>query len=321
MSRSWTVGIAATVATGALIYTGVVAGRRIRAEHVLSELPVETGAVARIEVAALRDNAAARGLLDALVPSDQISEIEAICRFQPLVELREVVVWAQRSEHGSMGLIGLVVRGGDRIDADALAQCHASLVRERGGSVVRVDMRDGPLLKNPRDGSAIAPIAPDSVVAGSERTVRRFLSVRDKSGAALSSRVDMTARWVRESAGAPIAALVDLPESWREAIPRLAGDNAQVSALLASVRSVALSARGRPSLQMRLSAELSSADDASTGALLLEAWRRAPPETLEPVWLELLHRAQVTTDETILAIETPVTSEDVKRLREWRAGR
>ena len=260
----------------------------------------------RIDTQALEHTPAAKALLDALVPEEQLSEIEAICGPDPLASLSEATLWVRGPEEQPFQSIGLMLRGRGA-DAAALAECHRLLVGTRGGSLVRVEGPSGPVLVSRDRRSAIALLDDRTIATGSFRTVSEILAVRHGTAPALVERSRIAALWPRVNAGASVAAVLDPPEHWKSALERVAKLGAETSALQ-GLQSIALSVESGAARTVDLYIDVVDAKLAAQDGALIRAWVASPPESVEPPWTDVLRSARVNVRGRTIAVTLDVSS-------------
>ncbi len=300
MSRALRVGVVATLATILLVYVAVERGTRIRAREVLEQLPETAHAVLHVEIEALERSPAAALLFEALVPREQLTEIEAVCGITPLTALRDITLWIRGPQDEPFQSVGLLVRGGSA-DAARLVDCHRALVESRGGTLVRLDFPSGSLLSTRDRTSALAVLDSRSVVTGSAPTVLEALRVRTGSTPALVRRASVASLWPRVSRHATVAALLEPPPHWKEALQDapLLDD---WSTMIGSLGILGLSIRAGSDRMVEAFVELGDREAARRGARSIEAWLHDPPDAIEAPWRDVARTATLEVDDTMAVI-------------------
>ncbi|KPK13742.1 MAG: hypothetical protein AMJ62_14510 [Myxococcales bacterium SG8_38] len=306
MSRSLKVAVVVSMATIALLYAVIEHGRRVRASLPLHELPTTARAVLHVDISALEKTPAARALLGALVAKEQLTEIEATCGIAPLQSLSEITVWVRGPEEQPFQSIGLMLKGRS-VEATALAECHRSLVRARGGSVVRLDAATGALLTSRDRRSAIGLLDDRTVVTGSVRTVAEAMAARSSLVPALIERASIAELWPRLSRNAAVAAVLEPPEHWKEALESVAGLEPGRS-VLEGARALGFAIRSGSEGAVEGYVELVDAETARRNAARMEAWIGDPPASVEPPWSDLMRHATVETEGRMLRINLDVSN-------------
>jgi len=306
VSRSIKVAVVVSVAMAVLLFAAVQRGRTLRAGRALHELPSTARALLRIDTRALERTAAARALIDAFFPEEELSEIEAICDLDPLDTLSEVTVWVRGPDDQPFQSIGLMLRGRST-DSAALAECHRLLVEERGGSIVRLESPAGPFLASRDRQSAIAVLDNRTIVTGSVRTVAEAMAVWRGAAPALVERPGLATLWRRVSPGTSVAAVLEPPEHWKSALERVAklGDEASP---LAGAQTIALSVEAGSTRTIDLYIETTDAERAQRDAELIRASVASPPASIEPPWVALLQSARVYVRERTIIVTVDVSS-------------
>ena len=296
----------ASIATAGLLFAAMQHGRTLRASQALHELPRTARAVLRIDTRALEGTAAAKALIDAFMPEEKLSEIEAICGLDPLAALSQVTVWVRGPDSQPFQSIGLMLRG-RTADAVTLAECHRLLVEARGGSIVRLEGPAGPLLASRDRRSAIALLDDWTIVTGSVRTVAEAMAVRRGSAPALIERPRIASLWPQVSAGAGIAAVLDPPEHWKSGLERVAKLGNEASTV-EGLQSMALSVEAGSAQTVRVYIEVTGAEQADQDAALIRAWAASPPDSVEPAWTDVLRSARVQVRERTIVVKFDVSS-------------
>ena len=260
----------------------------------------------RIDTRALEGTTAAQALVDAFMPEEKLSEIEAMCGLDPLAALSEVTVWVRGPDDQPFQSIGLMLRG-RTADAATLAECHRLLVEARGGSIVRLEGPAGPLLASRDRRSAIALLDDRTIVTGSVRTVAEAMAVRLGSAPALIERPRIASLWPQVNAGAGIAAVLDPPEHWKSALERVAklGNGAST---IEGLQSIALSVEAGSAQTVRVYIEVTGAEQADQDAALIRAWAASPPDSVGPPWTDVLRSARVQVRERTIVVTLDVSS-------------
>jgi len=306
VSRSLKVAVVVSVAMAVLLFAAVQRGRTLRASRALHELPSTARALLRIDTRALERTAAAKTLIDAFIPEEELSEIEAICGLEPLDTLSEVTVWVRGPDDQPFQSIGLMLRG-RTADSATLAECHRLLVEERGGSIVRLEGPAGPFLASRDRRSAIAVLDNRTIVTGSVRTVAEVMEVWRGAAPALVERSGVATLWRQVSPGAGIAAVLEPPEHWKSALGRVAKLGNEVSPL-AGARTIALSVESGSTRTIDLYIETTDAERAQQDAELIRASVASPPASIEPPWVALLQSARVYVRERTIVVTIDVSS-------------
>jgi hypothetical protein len=306
VSRSLKVAAVVSIAMAGLLFAAQRHGRTLRASQTLQELPSTARAVLRIDTLALERTAAARALIAAFVPEEELSEIEAVCGLDPLTALSEVTVWVRGPEEQPFQSIGLMLKG-RTVDAEALAACHHLLVGKRGGSTIRLDGPAGPLLASPDRRSAIALLDDHTIVTGSVRTVTEAIAVRRGSAPALVERPRIAALWTQVSAGTSIAAILYPPEHWKSALERVA-KLGEAASPLKGAQTIALSVASGSEQTVDLYIDIADVELAERDAELIRAWTVSPPASVEPPWTDLLRSARVRVRERTIVVTLDVSS-------------
>jgi hypothetical protein len=300
--------VAALAATAMVlaIYAALMQGRAARATRALHVLPSTTRAVSWVDSRMLSRSAAARALLGAFVPEEQLSEIEIICGIDPIADLAEATLWVRGSEREPFQSFGLMLRGA-RVDAAQIADCHEKLVNARGGSVARLDAPTGPLLASNDLGSAIALVDDRTVVTGAARTVAEAMAVHHSLLPSLSERPAIAGMWPRVRARSAIAAALELPSHWQAALRQITAFEA-VSSALHGVDAIGLAARlaERPVAEVHLHA--ATAELAAESAALIRTSAANPPDGIESPWDELLRSAKVDLDGQYIVVHVDLSS-------------
>ncbi|MGB8329735.1 MAG: hypothetical protein WCE62_06375 [Polyangiales bacterium] len=306
MSRSLKVTTLVSIAMVALLFAAIERGRTVRASEVLHRLPNTARAILRIDLGALDHTGAAKALFDAFIAEEQLSEIEAICGLDPLTSLREVTVWVRGPEVQPFQSIGLMLRGGPATST-TLAECHRRLVERRGGSIVRIDGPDGPVLASLDRRSAIAQLDERTIVTGSVDTVVEAMAVQRGTVPALVEGGVIAALWPKVSVGTCVSAAVDPPTHWKSALERIAERGTGASALQ-GVLSLALSIEAGSAETVHVYIDTAGAELAMQDAALIEQWRALPPEWAAPRWAEVLRSARVDVRHHAIVVTLDVSS-------------
>jgi hypothetical protein len=306
VSRSLKVAAVVSVAMAGLLFAAMRHGRTLRASQALHQLPSTARAVLRIDTVALERTAAARALIDAFVPEEELSEIEAVCGLDPLTALSEATVWVRGPEDQPFQSIGLMLRG-RTADAEALAECHRLLVGARGGSIIVLDGPAGPLLASRDRRSAIALLDDRTIVTGSVRTVAEAMEVWRGSAPALVDRPRIAALWPQVNARSSIAAVLYPPEHWKSALERVAklGDEASP---LKGAQTIALSVKSGSTQTVDVYIDVADVELADRGADLIRAWTVSPPKSVESPWTDVLQSARVQVREQTIVVTLDVPS-------------
>lgn len=306
MSRSLKVAVVVSIATVALLYGAIEHGRRIREQEPLHELPSTARAVLRIDTGSLRHTPAAAALFHALGPEEQLTEIEATCGIAPLDALSDIVLWVRGPDDQPFQSIGLMLTG-RTADATALAECHRSLVEDRGGSVVRLDGPTGSLLTSRDRRSAIALLDQRTIVTGSVRTVAETLEVARGSAPALVVRAPIAELWRRISRDAAVSTVLEPPEHWREALQNL-DSRGQDRPALEGIRMIGLRIRSGSERMIEVELYFVEPDTARRSAAQIEGWLRNPPDSVEPPWIDVLTTATVKAEGQTISISLDVSA-------------
>jgi len=306
VSRSLKVAAVASIAMAVVLFAAMRHGRTLRATEPLHELPTTARALLRIDTRALEHTAAGKALIDAFVPEEELSEIEAVCDLEPLTALRDATVWVRGPEDQPFQSIGLMLRG-RTVSAETLAKCHRLLVEARGGSIVRLEGPAGPLLTSPDRRSAIALLDDRTIVTGSVTTVAEALAVRRGLAPALIERPHIAALWPQVNAGSGIAAVLYPPEHWKSALERVAKLGTEASPLKGA-RTVALSVKSGSTQTVDVYIDVADAELAERNAELVRAWAVSPPESVEQPWADLLRSARVQVREHTIVLTLDVSS-------------
>ena len=298
----------------AAIFLAVERGRKLRASRALGELPTTARVVISLDTKALRKSASAGILVDAFLDESQLSDIEAKCQLDPIRDLAEIVVWVRGSEARPLESFGVQLEGRE-IDSQAIAECHAALVGERGGSVVRVEAPTGPVLASEDRRSALAVIDDRTVVTGSVQTVGEAMAVRRGLLPSLGEREVIAEVWQEIRRDAALAAILDLPSHWKAALGRIPPFDAEPS-WLDAVRTISVSAKTGAETTATLRMDAETPEMALDVAERFEEWAMHPPEGMEPPWTRVLESAQVSTHGA-----TAIVTLDVSALRREPARR
>lgn len=305
MSRSLKVLALVSIMMAALLFVAIRHGRSVRARQSLEALPNTARALLQLDMRALERTEAARILLEAFLPDDALSEIEAVCSLDPLATLSDATLWVRGPDEEPFQAIGLMLRGRS-VDGEALAACHRSLVERRAGSVLRLDSPAGPLLSS-RDGrSAIALLDERTIVTGSIATVSEMMEVRRGAAPSLLERTTLARLWPTLSIGAAIAAIVEPPEHWKSALAAATRFGGKASPL-DDAQAIAVSVKSGSDEMLELYIEISSEAQAEKNAELIEAWVASPPVSMEPLWRELLRTARVRRRAGIIMVKLDLT--------------
>lgn len=305
MSRSLKVAVVVSIATIGLLYATIEHGRRARASLPLHELPSTARAVLHVDVSALEGTPAAGALLGAMVAEEQLTEIETTCGITPLEALSEITVWVRGPEEQPFQSIGLMLKGRS-VDATTLAECHRSLVRARGGSVVRLEAPTGALLTSRDRRSAIGILDDRTVVTGSVRTVAEAMAAHSGLVPSLIERGSIAALWPRLNRNAAVAALLEPPEHWKEALQSVAGLESGRSAF-DGARSLGLAIRAGSDRTIEGYVELGDAETARRNVGRMATWLVDPPDSVESPWSDLMRHATVETEGRMLRINLDVS--------------
>ncbi len=295
----------------ALILAAAHRGRGVRATATLRQLPSTARAVLRIDPVALGRSPAAQTWVRALVPKEQLTDIEATCGLDPISDLSEATIWVRGSEEQPFQSFGLLLRG-SHVDAEAIAQCHARLVEARGGSVVRLEAPTGPLLASEDRGSAIAMLDAHTVVTGSIQTVAEAMAVHRGLLPALAQRATVATLWPEVSAGTAIAAVLDPPRHWKSALERVASFGADASAL-DGIEAIGVAVRKRRGRATEIHLDVATPEHAAQSAETIRAWAGSPPQDVKPPWDDVLRTARVRTDGTTVVVRVDVSSLPIPR--------
>jgi hypothetical protein len=306
VSRSAKVAAVVSITTAGLLFAVLQYGRGLRASRALRELPGTARAVLRIDTRALARTPAAETLVEAFVPEEQLSEIEAVCGLEPLVALSEATIWVRGTEDQPFQSVGLMLRGRGA-DAAALAECHRLLVEARGGSIVRLDGPSGAVLASRDRRSAIGVLDEHTIVTGSMATVSEAMAVQRGTAPALVERARIAALWPRVNTGASIAAALDPPTHWKSALERVAKLGSEASAMR-GLQAIGLSVEAGSAQTVQLYITVDDAELAAQDAALIEAWAAAPPESVLPPWTAVLRSARVQVRGRTIAVALDVSS-------------
>jgi hypothetical protein len=300
--------VAALTATAmvVVIYAALMQGRADRATRALHVLPSTARAVLWVDSRTLDRSAAARALLEAFVPEEQLSEIEVSCGIDPIADLAEATLWVRGSDREPFQSFGLVLTGAG-VDAARIADCHEQLVDARGGSVARIDAPTGPLLASDDLRSAIALVDDRTVITGAVQTVTEAMAVRRGLLPSLSERPTVAGMWPRVRARSAIAAALELPSHWQAALQEITTFEV-VSSALHGIDAIGLAARPaeRPVAEVHLHA--ATAELAAESAALIRANAANPPDGVEPPWDELLRSAKVDLDGHYIVVHVDLSS-------------
>lgn len=305
MSRSLKVAVVVSIATIALLYAMIEHGRRARASLPLHALPSTARAVLHVDVSALEGTPAAGALLGAMVSEEQLTEIETTCKITPLDALSEITVWVRGPEEQPFQSIGLMLKGRS-VDATTLAECHRSLVRARGGSVVRLDAPTGALLTSRDRRSAIGVLDARTVVTGSVRTVAETMAAQAGLVPALVDRESIAALWPRLNQNAAVAAMLEPPEHWKEALYGIAGLEEGRSPF-DGARALGLVIRAGSEGTVEGYVELDDAETARRNAARVQTWLGDPPASVESPWSDVMRHATVETEGRMLRVNLDVS--------------
>jgi hypothetical protein len=306
VSRSLKVAALVSISTAGLLFAAMQHARTLRANRVLHQLPSTARAVLRIDTSALEHTPAAKTLLAAFVPDEQLSEIEAVCGLDPIRGLTNVTAWVRGPEEQPFQSTGLMLQG-RTVDAEALAECHRLLVETRGGSIVRIDSGAGPLQASRDRQSAIGLLDGRTIVTGSVRTVAEAMAVGRGAVPALAERPLMAELWRKVSMGAGIVAILDPPVHWKSALQRVMKLGSEPSAI-EGAQTVAVSVEAGSAQTLELHIVVIDERLAEQDAELIRAWVASPPDSVEPPWTKLLQSARVRVRDRTIVVTLDVSS-------------
>jgi hypothetical protein len=222
-----------------------------------------------------------------------------------LDDLAELVLWVRGSERKPLESFGVQLEGRSA-DAEAIAECHASLVGARGESVVRVEASTGPLLASEDRRSAVALVDDRTVVTGSVQTVAEAMAVRRGLLPALGERNAVADVWPHLRRDAAIAAIVDFPAHWKTALARVAPFD-EAPTLLDDVVTLGLSAPTGPGTDVVVRLDMREPEVAESTAEKIRTWAAEPREHVSPPWTTVLGSARVHVDGRAVAITLDVS--------------
>ena len=306
VSRSIKVAAVVSISMAGLLFGAMQHAKTLRANRLLHQLPRTARAILKIDAASIADTGAARTLLGAFVPDEQLSEIEAICALDPIEGLSEVIVWVRGPDDQPFQSIGVMLRG-RAASAAALAACHRSLVEGRGGSVVRLDSPSGPMLADLHQRSAISVVDDRTIIAGSVTTVTEAIAVRRGTAPALVERSLIAARWPLLSRGSSISAILEPPDHWMSALERVTQWSDGPSAL-EGAQTIGLFVESGSAGAVTLSIDVSSPELAAQDAERIRRWIAASPENVKPPWTNVLQSARVSARERTIEVTVDVSS-------------
>jgi hypothetical protein len=244
-----------------------------------------------VDTDALQKSAAAEMLLGALVDESELSDIEATCGLDPVRDLSEILVWVRGTNRETLESFGVQLEGRS-VDAQTIAECHASLVNARGKSVVRIEATAGPLIASEDQRSAIAVADDRTVVAGSVQTVAEAMAVRRGLLPALAERESIASLWPELRRDAALAAIIDVPDHWRAALERVAPFD-QAPTLLDAVETIAAAAKTGAQTTVTARIDTANHENATDLAERLRQWFAAPPDAVAPPWSTVLESGRV----------------------------
>lgn len=306
VSRSLKVTTVVSIAMLTLLFAVIHRGRTLRAGQALRQLPSTARAVLRIDTGALQGTAAAKTLFEALVPEEQLSEIETTCGLDPLQSLSEVTVWVRGPEEQPFQSMGLMLRGSSA-DSAALAECHRLLVEKRGGSVVRLEGPAGPLMASRDSRSAIARLDERTIVTGSVTTVAEAMAVQTGASPPLVERTHLAELWRKISDRACIAAVLDPPAHWKSALERVT-DLGNGASAAEGVQSIAFAVESGSARTVDVYIVVTDAKLAKRDAARIRAWVASPPQAPDPPWAEVLRSALVEVRGSTISVTLDVSS-------------
>jgi len=306
VSRSLKVTILVSIAMFALLFAVIHRGRTLRASQALRQLPSTARAVLQIDTDALQRTAAAKTLVEALVPGEQLGEIETICGLDPLESLSQATVWVRGPEEQPFQSVGLMLQGSSA-DSATLTECHRRLVEKRGGTVVRLEGPDGPMMASRDRRSAIARLDDRTIVTGSVTTVAEAMAVHRGAGPALVERTQLAALWRTMSDRACIAAVLDPPPHWKSALERVA-DLGNGSSAAQGIQGIGFAVQAGSARTVDVDIVVTDEEVANHDAALIRAWVASPPRALDPPWGDVLRSARVRVRRSTIVVTLDVSS-------------
>lgn len=282
-------------------------------EAPLALVPRETTAVARVNLPALRASLLWQRLLDAGDGGRGLERIVERCGFDPLDQIRHVIVFVTGEGTRSLDRVGLVARG--PLDRRALAKCVDDVVRADGGDLRRVDIDGVPAVASSRGDSRAAFLGSDAIIGGAEPIVRAVLrTARGDAPSAIGDPV-IARLWSMVERRRDVVAAAHVPSEWRPALERaIAGARGGSFAPLSSARAIGVGASLERGIGVTVAVGL---PDASGAAAVRDAVRAEIARGLASPLVSLsalgpvLRRVELTSDGGTALMSLEVRADEV----------
>jgi len=274
----------------------------------LAAVPDGATAVGWLDVGAVRGSPLWSKLVTDRGGEKGIDRIESQCGFDPLDQLRDLVVFVNGESPRSLEHVGFVGRG--ELDRSALSDCVRKVVGKEGGSVERVDIDGVPAIAGGKGSSRAAFVARDGVAVGSEQTVRGVLGVVRDDAASMSTDATLRRLWKHVAGGREVVVVAHVPERWRHALQRYVDE--RLGGSLGPLEAFGLGARVSDGLGLGVSLEMGSANHAKA---LVSALRRTVEHALDDPLLSLSAAGSA-----LRAIETDVSGSEAVITVDLREG-
>ncbi len=216
MKRSSKVVIVVVVVVLAAAAFWLFAPRKSLPENLMSAVPADAYAVARVRVDRVMASDAFKRLVVERGQAEGMQRVEKTCGFNPLSRLRELVVFARPSPEGGLPRLAFVARGD--LQHEELIRC-VEKVTGASRDKLRTEEIEGVItVASSKGNSRAAFVGRDGIVGGDSETVRAVIHVIVGKAEPVLSDPLLSGLFAEVEQGRDVAGVARIPE---EARPQL----------------------------------------------------------------------------------------------------
>lgn len=226
----------------------------------LAFVPADAYALVRVRVDRVLGSEAYRTLIVERGLASGIDEVRTKCGFDPLVGLRELVVFARPAPEGPLPRLAFAARGD--LDQEALLGCAKKLAGDDGAALTREDVDGIPTVRSKKGSSRAAFVGRDGILGGDAESVRTAIHTLHGRAPSMASDPLLGGLYRELETTSDVQLLGRIPDVLKPLLRRVASTAAPELAALDEVRA--------------LSATIMTGAGRLSGGLLLIA--RDPPQ-------------------------------------------
>lgn len=185
-------------------------------EHALEAVPADAAIVAEVEIDKILSSQSWSEILLAYLDHPILREAHSECKIDPLRQFTKATIFARPAKNRPIESAGFFAKGD--LDLQRLGDCAEKIARKSSVALNKKELDGLPSLSIAGRNLYLASIGSQTIVGGSEHTIREILSVAQSSAQSLASNTSLDQQWNRMDQGAAVTVAIRLGSEWRHKI-------------------------------------------------------------------------------------------------------